>query len=113
MLRTPYKKGKTDILSFSNTISLLSAKKLYTREINDPDILVPRNINVKKLISYQPFINMVIIEKVGKILLSESWHYFSQIYVHFDDTVMALYIANEAIKQWEGTKLIFGAIDKR
>ena len=56
---------------------------------------------------------MVIIEKVGKILLSESWHYFSQIYVHFDDTVMALYIANEAIKQWEGTKLIFGAIDKR
>jgi len=30
-----------------------------------------------------------------------------------DDTVMALYIANEAIKQWEGTKLIFGAIDKR
>ena len=38
---------------------------------------------------------MVIIEKVGKILLSESWHYFSQIYVHFDDTVMALYIANE------------------
>ena len=30
-----------------------------------------------------------------------------------DDTVMALYIANEAIKQWEGKKLIFGAIDKR